>query len=642
MHYRNVLLTVTTACIASSVNAESADIIIQLSNQFDNTRQGTSPAFIITREDIQRSGFESINAVINALPFARITMDSVGDGTTAVIDMRGFGETAASAVRVLLNGIPLNNPTNEAPNFSFIPIASIESIEVTPGGGGVEYGPGAIGGVINIKTLSGQQAPFDGVSLRTGSYGHVASTTYGVKALSDALSMGYSASHRRKDGYRHHSDVEQSFASLDLRYALDPNRTWSFTVSGGDENRLATGAATDEALAIDRRSVGSSISILDLENTFLSSRYDVESSGGRSYSVKGYRRLSRQVARFDYGPNGSYEEASDQKTGLTGYSAQASIPLSASLSTFLTIDGEQSDYDKTSNFSGFLSTTDRTRARLGLAAKLIRAQESQQGTWKSTLGIRMDDLTDRNHQTRTELEYRGTALELSQQLSRSDDRTVVLKIARGFRFPTFDENDFTVSGSPLNTQKSTQLEITARTNTWLASVYLLDIDDEIRFVDPASFLNGSYDKTRRYGVDLQRNIPLAQFLSGQIGYQYIHAIIKEGLNSGGHIPAIPGHTLSSSLSWVPTQHWSHQLRFRYQSETYALNDPGNVLGQSNAFVTARLESTYRFNNLVFTGAINNLFDTHYDLYRIATSTLDDIRRTPAEPRGFELSFRYEF
>ena len=88
--------------------------------------------------------------------------------------------------------------------------------------------------------------------------------------------MGYSASHRRKDGYRHHSDVEQSFASLDLRYALDSNRTWSFTVSGGDENRLATGAATDEALAIDRRSVGSSISILDLENTFLSSRYDVE------------------------------------------------------------------------------------------------------------------------------------------------------------------------------------------------------------------------------------------------------------------------------------------------------------------------------------------------------------------------------
>ena len=91
MHYRNVLLAVTTACVVSPVNAESADIIIQLSNQFDNTNQGTSPAFIVTREDIQRSGFESINAVINALPFARITMDSVGDGTTAVIDMRGFG-----------------------------------------------------------------------------------------------------------------------------------------------------------------------------------------------------------------------------------------------------------------------------------------------------------------------------------------------------------------------------------------------------------------------------------------------------------------------------------------------------------------------------------------------------------------------
>ncbi|NBS11746.1 MAG: hypothetical protein EBS77_03615 [Gammaproteobacteria bacterium] len=642
MLYRNILLAVTTAYAITPLHADTADIIIQLGQQFDKNDQATDPAFIITRDAITTAGFESINAVFDAIPFTKITMDSVGDGTTGVIDMRGFGETSGSSVKVLLNGIPLNNPTNEAPNFSFIPIAAVESIEVTPGGGSIEHGAGAVGGVININTISGQIAPFNGITIQSGSFGQLTSSAYGVTQMSDSMSMGYSASHRRKDGFRHHTDTEQSFASLDFNYRIDPTRSWSFTVSSSDENRLATGAATDAALATDRRSVGSSISILDLDNTFLSGGYAIESSRGHSYRLKGFRRVSQQIANFDYGPNGTFEELSDQKTTLAGFNIQSSIPLSDDLKTILIADGEQSDYEKTSNFSGFLDETDRTRSRFGVAAKLIRSKKSETGTWKSTLGIRTDKMIDKNHLDSSEINYRGTGVEISQALNPSDNRTVMLKIIRGFRFPTFDENNFTVSGKPLSTQKSTQVELTARTPKWISSAYLLDIRDEIRFVDPANFLNGSYDKTRRIGVDVTRSFSLSDTLTAEVSFQYLKARIKEGSNQGRTIPALPLQTISPTIRWKPTSEWSHEARLQFQSGTFALNDPGNTLGQANTFTTLRLETAYKFKNFAMVASVNNLFDSEYDLYRIATRTLADIRRTPAEPRSFAVSLRYEF
>ena len=57
---------------------------------------------------------------------------------------------------VLIDGVPANDPTSGAYDFSDLSTADIERIEVIRGAQSVIYGSGAVGGVINIITRSGR------------------------------------------------------------------------------------------------------------------------------------------------------------------------------------------------------------------------------------------------------------------------------------------------------------------------------------------------------------------------------------------------------------------------------------------------------------------------------------------------------
>ena len=69
------------------------------------------------------------------------------------MDIRGFGEASKSNSLILVNGIRLNDIDMSNVNLSYIPIDSIERIEIIRGGSaGTLYGSGAIGGAVNIVT----------------------------------------------------------------------------------------------------------------------------------------------------------------------------------------------------------------------------------------------------------------------------------------------------------------------------------------------------------------------------------------------------------------------------------------------------------------------------------------------------------
>ena len=78
------------------------------------------------------------------------------NGTGTIVDMRGFGVTAPSNTLVLVDGRRFNDFDLTGFDFSLIPRNSIDRIEITRGNsGGVLYGDGAVGGVINIVTKNG-------------------------------------------------------------------------------------------------------------------------------------------------------------------------------------------------------------------------------------------------------------------------------------------------------------------------------------------------------------------------------------------------------------------------------------------------------------------------------------------------------
>lgn len=69
----------------------------------------------------------------------------------------GWGQTLSlrgarpEGVLVLLDGVPLNDPVTGVADLSLVPVESLERVEVVPGAGGVLYGPGAVGGVVNLR-----------------------------------------------------------------------------------------------------------------------------------------------------------------------------------------------------------------------------------------------------------------------------------------------------------------------------------------------------------------------------------------------------------------------------------------------------------------------------------------------------------
>ena len=70
-----------------------------------------------------------------------------GEGQPAEISIRG---STAAQVIVQLDGVPLNSAQSGGVNLATLPLSLLERIEVTRGGGSVQAGSGAIGGVVNL------------------------------------------------------------------------------------------------------------------------------------------------------------------------------------------------------------------------------------------------------------------------------------------------------------------------------------------------------------------------------------------------------------------------------------------------------------------------------------------------------------
>jgi len=124
---------------------------------------------VITAAEIQRSQKTTILEVLRGRVGISVAQQGAQGGLTSVF-LRG-GNSAHT--KVLLDGIPLNDPSNASRQFDFanMSVDNIERIEIIRGPQGVLYGSDAIGGVINIVTRRGEGSPRLTVSGMGGSYG---------------------------------------------------------------------------------------------------------------------------------------------------------------------------------------------------------------------------------------------------------------------------------------------------------------------------------------------------------------------------------------------------------------------------------------------------------------------------------------
>lgn len=115
----------------------------------------------ISAENIDQSGSLVIDDVLRQVPgFSTYRRSSslFANPTSQGVSLRGVGASATSRSDVLLDGIPLNDPFGGWVYWARVPREAIASMEVANGGASDLYGGGALGGVVNLQTRTGETA----------------------------------------------------------------------------------------------------------------------------------------------------------------------------------------------------------------------------------------------------------------------------------------------------------------------------------------------------------------------------------------------------------------------------------------------------------------------------------------------------
>lgn len=263
-HHTRLLLLATLIAGPSLTSFAAEDTAtleeIQIVGMHDNEAFKGLPhsVNVITSEEVARSPYSSVAELLSRE--AGLNLKSFyGNDKKASIDIRGMGDTAVSNVLVLIDGVKLNEFDLSGADFSTIALSQIERVEILRGGGSVEYGDGAVGGVINIITKRGNpgQKISGFIEATRGSFGQQ-DLRGNLRASAGPLATTINLSQLDTDGYRKNSDLRSKNGAIEFR--LMPNDLYDFylRISSHRDEHGFTGYVSREAFRSESGRTGPS------------------------------------------------------------------------------------------------------------------------------------------------------------------------------------------------------------------------------------------------------------------------------------------------------------------------------------------------------------------------------------------------
>lgn len=217
-------------------DASNLNEIIVRATRLD-TRIDRVPAAIsaITKRDIQlgrqQVGLDESLAAIPGL----FMQDRYNFAQDLRIAIRGFGARSNFGIRgvkILVDGIPESLPDGQGQSDG-IDLGSVEQIEVIRGPASSLYG-NASGGVINITTERGPADPFLEARLSSGEFGF---DKIQLKAGGNSGRLNYliNVSDMQFDGYREHSEAENTLLNARFVYSIDDESEFGIVFNATDQ-----------------------------------------------------------------------------------------------------------------------------------------------------------------------------------------------------------------------------------------------------------------------------------------------------------------------------------------------------------------------------------------------------------------------
>ncbi|MBN8553094.1 MAG: TonB-dependent receptor [Caulobacterales bacterium] len=574
-------LAVTTPTLAQPDDENTVDEIVVTATRLDAPLDITPGAHIINEARIEASGALFVSDLLSEVPGVSLYSQGAPGGVTSV-RLRG---AAQDKTLVLLDGVPLNDPSQPAGGYDFagLDLGDITRIEVLNGPQGSLWGSDAIGGVITLtsRELNGARVNLEAGSLDTlnanaaiGVAGARGSFGASMSAFqTDGVSRAAAGAER--DGFESFSGGLNGRTTLGI-VTLDGRVRYNRSEADLDGYPAPAYILADTAEVSDTESLSGYLRAraelfnLDQSLTYARSEIDRAISGGAFPShYVGERTLWRWQAA-----NGQITDRLGLVLGLEHEDAQGDLSTGAA--------AEQST---TSAFAA---------ARYGLSDRLT-----------ASFSARLDDPDAYDAETTLRA---GLAYDLGRGF------VVSGSWGQGFKTPTISQSvcDFCFSLSPYPVLRPERAEGFDLGLAWRGAsgglrltAYRLEVEDEISFF----FDTGTFDsyyinlaRTRSTGVEIQGDWRLNAALGLSAAYAWTDA---ENALTGARLLRVPEHAGSVTLDWDQGP-WRAALTVRGEG------DQLDVGGTREGFVTVRAAGGFALSDSVeLTGRIENLTDETY-------------------------------
>ncbi len=419
------------------------------------TSEVGSSVTVLTESEIRQSGRANVAQLLREVVGTDVVRQGGPGGVTSIF-LRG---TNSQHTKVLLDGIPINDPSNATRGFDFstLDVENIERIEVLRGPQSVLYGSDAIGGVINIVTKRGEGPLTLRASGRGGTFGTVRQTlqvsgggerlyySFGG-AYSDTAGVSQAAKwlgNSERDGYSNGTLSGRFGWNVTDQLNVDYVFRWADVDAQADDYDFVTGLPVDNLL---RR---------NLSRTFYN-RVQVQSLAwnGGVEQIVGFSLAD--YSRDDTAPDppGVVPAYFDGQTRVVDY--QANLLLAEN--NTLTAGAKYLQEEASSEFQSRLAQTN--------TGVFVMDAFSLSDRWFATVGARWDDWNTAG----TANTYRVTNLFRVEETGTAYHGS----IGTGFRAPSLAENLFQFGNPDLLPERSKGWDVGVE-QTFLDGRLLIDV-----------------------------------------------------------------------------------------------------------------------------------------------------------------------
>ncbi|WKS95710.1 TonB-dependent receptor family protein [Riemerella columbina] len=207
MNKKTVIIAVLLGSIGSNAMAQQTkdtiknknleEVVITATGVKEKIKNYAGSVNTVTAKTFKELGIQTLGDAMRLVPGANF-VDEDGRGLKPSIGLRGLDPGRSSALLTLVDGkMPLGESYSSLSEYTMVPAASVERIEIIRGASPVLYGGGAIGGVMNIITKNGAYEPYKRIY---AAYGNYNALNLGAEAGGGSKTFNYYIGYNRRQG----------------------------------------------------------------------------------------------------------------------------------------------------------------------------------------------------------------------------------------------------------------------------------------------------------------------------------------------------------------------------------------------------------------------------------------------------------